>query len=327
MEIAEVKKVKLNVTNIKSVLIRSNKKLRNVEKKKSYLTRRQEEQEKRILLEKKIETPRKKLKIPLLGKAVGVVRSVWDRIVNFFGWLLAGFIVTRLPQIIENLKRRFAFIKPIWEGAMKTFAIIGKGMSALFRGMTTLYNLRRSLSNLDKSAADLRNLDEELRGMKRELGGNGSETGEESSTSTQQNGEDNVSDGSSDNNMGNMNESKIDNPKDASIMVENLKKENRKITTKGKRFKENQTRERINPTSKPLDRNIRVKRRTAKVVLDQKGPLEKDTPQAQTNTDIIVKNRFSFLNPFNWFGQSKTTRNPGPSSSFSGNGGNRPPSN
>ena len=67
MEIAEVKKVKLNVTNIKSVLIRSNKKLRNVEKKKSYLTRRQEEQEKRILLEKKIETPRKKLKIPLLG--------------------------------------------------------------------------------------------------------------------------------------------------------------------------------------------------------------------------------------------------------------------
>ena len=47
MEIAEVKKVKLNVTNIKSVLIRSNKKLRNVEKKKSYLTRRQEEQEKR----------------------------------------------------------------------------------------------------------------------------------------------------------------------------------------------------------------------------------------------------------------------------------------
>ena len=53
MEIAEVKKVKLNVTNIKSVLIRSNKKLRNVEKKKSYLTRRQEEQEKRILLERK----------------------------------------------------------------------------------------------------------------------------------------------------------------------------------------------------------------------------------------------------------------------------------
>ena len=85
MEIAEVKKVKLNVTNIKSVLIRSNKKLRNVEKKKSYLTRRQDEQEKRILLEKKIETPGKKFKIPLLGKALGVARSIWDRLVNFFG--------------------------------------------------------------------------------------------------------------------------------------------------------------------------------------------------------------------------------------------------
>ena len=316
MEIAEVKKVKLNVTNIKSVLIRSNKKLRNLEKKKSYLTRRQEEQEKRILLEKKIETPRKIGKIPLLGKAVGVVRSVWDRIVNFFGWLLAGFIITRLPQIIENLKRRLAFIKPIWEGAMKTFAIIGKGMSVLFRGMTTLYNLRRSLSNLDKSAVDLRNLDEELKGMKRELGGKGSETGEESST--QQNGEDNVSDGSSDNNMGNMNESKIDNPKDASIMVENLKKENTKITTKGKRFKENQTRERINPTSKPLDRNITVKRRTAKVVLGQKGPLEKDTPQAQTNTHIIKETKwYERLWPF---GKSRTQTTPGPKNSGSNNG-------
>ena len=45
-----VTKLKLNVTNIKSVLIRSNKKLRNVEKQKSYLISRQEEQEKRILL-------------------------------------------------------------------------------------------------------------------------------------------------------------------------------------------------------------------------------------------------------------------------------------
>ena len=323
MEIAEVKKVKLNVTNIKSVLIRSNKKLRNVEKKKSYLTRRQEEQEKRILLEKKIETPRKKLKIPLLGKAVGVVRSVWDRIVNFFGWLLAGFIITRLPQIIENLKKRFAFIKPIWEGAMKTFAIIGNGIGALFSGISSLFNLNKSTKDLQRAESELKNLNSELKGIDRALGGKSSETGEEFPTQQNQ-GTDNNNQSSPVNNIG-------ESPQgdtlqsNSEIMRQELLKQDTKIQQKSKKFKEKKTRERINPRlDSKSDRNWKVRRKTAKVVLNQKGPLEKDIPQPQTNTDIIVNNRFSILNPFTWFGRGKSTT-PGPKNS--GVGGNRPPSN
>ena len=323
MEIAEVKKVKLNVTNIKSVLIRSNKKLRNVEKKKSYLTRRQEEQEKRILLEKKIETPRKKLKIPLLGKAVGVVRSVWDRIVNFFGWLLAGFIITRLPQIIENLKKRFAFIKPIWEGAMKTFAIIGNGIGALFSGISSLFNLNKSTKDLQRAESELKNLNSELKGIDRALGGKSSETGEEFPTQQNQ-GTDNNNQSSPVNNIG-------ESPQgdtlqsNSEIMRQELLKQDTKIQQKSKKFKEKKTRERINPRlDSKSDRNWKVRRKTAKVVLNQKGPLEKDIPQPQTNTDIIVNNRFSILNPLTWFGRGKSTT-PGPKNS--GVGGNRPPSN
>ncbi len=308
MEIAEVKKVKLNVTNIKSVLIRSNKKLRNVEKQKSYLTRRQEEQEKRILLEKKIETPRKKFKIPLLGKAVGVVRSIWDRLVNFFGWLLVGFIVTRLPQIVENLKTRLAFIKPIWEGAMKTFAIIGEGMSSLFRGMSTLYNLRQSLSNLSGVTSDLKNLDKELNDMKRELGGDVSNTED---SSTQQDGGDNTMDGSSsENNGGNMNQTQMGGENEVGTMVQNLKKENNKITTKSKKIKEKNTRERINPTSQPLDRNIRVKRKISQTILDQKGPLDKDIDKPAADTLIVKETKwYERLWPF---GKEKQGKSPGP---------------
>ena len=256
MEIAEVKKIKLNVTNIKSVLIRSNKKLRNVEKQKSYLIRRQEEQEKRIVLEKKIETPIKKLKIPLLGKAVGVARSIWDRLVNFFGYLLVGFVITRLPQIVENLKRRLAFIKPIWEGAMKTFAIIGKGMSTLFTGMVTLYNLRQSINRLGGLESDLGNINRELKGMKGELGSNESGTGEESSTQEDTNN----NESSSVNNMGNKNQTQISGENEVGTMVQNLKKENNKITTKSKKTKEKNTRDRINPRlDSKLDRNVIVK--------------------------------------------------------------------
>ena len=305
MEIAEVKKVKLNVTNIKSVLIRSNKKLRNVEKKKSYLTRRQEEQEKRILLEKKIEgSPSRKIpKIPLLGKAVGVARSIWDRLVNFFGWLLAGFVITRLPQIVENLKRRLAFIKPIWEGAMKTFAIIGKGMSALFTGMKTLYNLRQSISNLGGLESDLGNINRELKGMKRELEDNASETGEESSI--QQNGGDNVIDGSSTNNVGNMNQNQMTNEDGVEIMVQNLKKENNKITSKSKKIKEKNTRESINPrldSTSRSDRNWRVRRKSSPVVLNQKGPVERDVLVDTPAPDLEIRQKtiVRWWNPFSW---------------------------
>jgi len=314
MEIAEVKKIKLNVTNIKSVLIRSNKKLRNVEKQKSYLIRRQEEQEKRIVLEKKIETPIKKLKIPLLGKAVGVARSIWDRLVNFFGWLLAGFIITRLPQIVENLKKRLAFIKPIWEGAMKTFAIIGKGMSAVFTGMKTLYNLRQSLHRLGGLESDLANINRELKGMKGELGGNESGTGEESST--QQNGGDNVIDGSSTNNMGNGNLDQMTNEDGVDIMVQNLKKENNKITKKSKKIKEKNTRDRMNPRlDAKSDRNFIVKRKTPQVILDQKGPVERDIDIPEPNIVIAekttVKRERIWYNPTTWFGGNKGSTSAG----------------
>ena len=311
MEIAEVKKVKLNVTNIKSVLIRSNKKLRNVEKQKSYLIRRQEEQEKRIVLEKKIETPIKKLKIPLLGKAVGVARSIWDRLVNFFGYLLVGFVITRLPQIVENLKRRLAFIKPIWEGAMKTFAIIGKGMSTLFTGMVTLYNLRQSINRLGGLESDLGNINRELKGMKGELGGNESGTGEESSTQEDTNN----NESSSVNNMGNKNQTQISGENEVGTMVQNLKKENNKITTKSKKIKEQNTRDRINPRlDSKLDRNVIVKRRTSPVVLNQKGPLERDMDIPDPNIVIGEKTKVKrvWWNPLTYFrGGSKGSTSSG----------------
>ena len=311
MEIAEVKKVKLNVTNIKSVLIRSNKKLRNVEKQKSYLIRRQEEQEKRIVLEKKIETPIKKLKIPLLGKAVGVARSIWDRLVNFFGYLLVGFVITRLPQIVENLKRRLAFIKPIWEGAMKTFAIIGKGMSTLFTGMVTLYNLRQSINRLGGLESDLGNINRELKGMKGELGGNESGTGEESSTQEDTNN----NESSSVNNMGNKNQTQISGENEVGTMVQNLKKENNKITTKSKKTKEKNTRDRINPRlDSKLDRNVIVKRRTSPVVLNQKGPLERDMDIPDPNIVIGEKTKVKrvWWNPLTYFrGGSKGSTSSG----------------
>ena len=298
MEIAEVKKVKLNVTNIKSVLIRSNKKLRNVEKKKSYLTRRQEEQEKRILLEKKIEgSPSRKIpKISLLGKAVGVARSIWDRLVNFFGWLLVGFLVTRLPQIIATLKRAFAFIKPIWEGAMKTFAIIGKGMSALYNGISSLFNLNKSTKDLQKAESDLKDLDAELKGIDRDLKSVGDDTEERPSSTPSNSGNDNINKSSpvkwnnpwEDNNV----------ESTGQVMRQALLKEDNKIQSKSKKIKEKKHRARINPRlDSKLNGNVKVRQRTPFVVLNQKGPLEKDQDIPKPDLMVVERTKVKWWNP------------------------------
>ena len=311
MEIAEVKKVKLNVTNIKSVLIRSNKKLRNVEKKKSYLTRRQDEQEKRILLEKKIEgSPSRKIpKIPLLGKALGVARSIWDRLVNFFGWLLVGFLVTRLPQIIATLKRAFAFIKPIWEGAMKTFAIIGKGMSALYNGISSLFNLNKSTKDLQKAESDLKDLDAELKGIDRDLKSVGDEKGERSSSD------------SSTNVNGNNNQSSPVNNKEGTPLGSNLEstgqvmrqallKEDNKIQSKSKKIKEKKHRARINPRlDSKLNGNVKVRQRTPFVVLNQKGPLEKDQDIPKPDLMVVERTKVKWWNPLTYFGRQSNNNN------------------
>tara|TARA_B100001113_G_scaffold272959_1_gene227636 strand:- start:1788 stop:2783 length:996 start_codon:yes stop_codon:yes gene_type:complete len=301
MEITEVKKVKLNVTNIKSVLIRSNKKFRNVEKKKSYLTRRQEEQEKRILLEKKIEgSPLRKIpKIPVLGGAIGVARSIWDRLVNFFGWLLVGFLVTRLPQIIENLKRTFAFIKPIWEGAMKTFAIIGKGMGALFTGISSLFNLNKSTKDLQKAESDLKDLDAELKGMDRDLKSVGDDTEERPSSTPSNSGNDNITQSSP---------VKWNNPWEGDnlestgqVMRQELLKQDNKIQTKSKKIKEKKQREvKDHRLDSKLDGNIKVRPKTAPFILNQKGPLDIDQDIPKGDLVVVERTKVKWWNPATW---------------------------
>ena len=310
MEIAEVKKVKLNVTNIKSVLIRSNKKLRNVEKKKSYLTRRQEEQEKRILLEKKIEgSPSRKIpKISLLGKAEGVARSIWDRLVNFFGWLLVGFLVTRLPQIIATLKRAFAFIKPIWEGAMKTFAIIGKGMSALYNGISSLFNLNKSTKDLQKAESDLKDLDAELKGIDRDLKSVGDDTEERPSSTPSNSGNDNINKSSpvkwnnpwEDNNL----------ESTGQVMRQELLKQDSKIQKRSKKFKEKRTREVLNPRlDSGLVKNLIVRKKTPFVILNQKGPLEKDQDIPKPDLMVLERTKVKWWNPLTYFGRQSNNNN------------------
>ena len=187
-------------------------------------------------------------------------------------------------------------------------------MSALFTGMKTLYNLRQSISNLGGLESDLGNINRELNDMKREIGDNASETGEESSI--QQNGGDNVIDGSSTNNVGNMDQTPIIDENGVGTIVQNLKKENNKITSKSKKIKEKNTRESINPrldSTSRSDRNWRVRRKSSPVVLNQKGPVERDMDIPEPNIVVAEKTKVKriWYNPTTWFGGNNNSTTAG----------------
>ena len=131
----QVQQLKINVTNIKSFLIRSNKKLITLDKKKNSLIRRKEKKQERLKLEKKIETPRTS-KRGVLSSTVGdtskkigsAVGSWWDKLLGFFGWIVLGLGINNIPTITKNATKIFDKIREVWENISTFFSNIFGGI-------------------------------------------------------------------------------------------------------------------------------------------------------------------------------------------------------
>ena len=98
----QVENLKLNVTNIKSFLIKSNTQVRRIDSKKTALISKEVQDRRRVEAEQKAEKPT----VPgmgfgkkILSGVGGMVMSIKDRIINFFGYLILGFLVDKLPII------------------------------------------------------------------------------------------------------------------------------------------------------------------------------------------------------------------------------------
>jgi len=161
-----VENLKLNVSNIKSVLTTSNKNLKQLQIKKTSILRKQIQGEKRFEREKKIETPR----IPGSEFAKGIVRKiaspvmgVFDRIMGFFSAILLGFVVNNLPKIIAELTPIFETMKPIYEGFMKGLGFVINGIGFLYNSVSPLFFNENEARNNIKTAEDtLKLIDKDL---------------------------------------------------------------------------------------------------------------------------------------------------------------------
>jgi regulator of replication initiation timing len=120
--IDQVNQLKLNVTNINSFLIKSNKEYSKLRSENKNLIRRQSDRKEKQEKEKKLE-----IRTSPVGKITENVQdtitsggSILDKILNFGGLLLAGILVNNLPGIITKVKEIIDnivnFLTPIQSG-------------------------------------------------------------------------------------------------------------------------------------------------------------------------------------------------------------------
>jgi hypothetical protein len=120
----QIKKVKLNLSNIHSILVRDNKNQKKIISKKEKTSIRQISKKKLKNEEQKLESPVKsslnKVKESTGSSSGSSGGSIFDKILEFGGLLLTGIIVNALPAIIEKVKEIIDnitnFLKPVQSG-------------------------------------------------------------------------------------------------------------------------------------------------------------------------------------------------------------------
>ena len=128
---AELKKVKLNVTNIKSVLLDGKKAVDDKQKERQDFLEKLAEEKKQKQEEKGLEKPiDPKKKKPDLKSPIKSSMGLMNRIFTFVGAIVGGIVVKALPDIIDAVKNIIEKVKPFFEklveGLKPVFNIIGK---------------------------------------------------------------------------------------------------------------------------------------------------------------------------------------------------------
>lgn len=185
----EVKRLKITAVNIRSVLTERNKELTKLGDKKKILVRKQRLQAERAAAEKKIEGKggNKGPVAGVLGNVGGMVMSIKDRVMNFFGYLLMGFVVQKLPQIISFLTSAYDKIAPFVKVVWKVISSIAKALVKFGGWVAQLWKPKDAETNvaqLETAKTQIEGEVDSLEIPKEETDGGGEEKVSEGDTST-----------------------------------------------------------------------------------------------------------------------------------------------
>ena len=152
---AELKKIKLNVTNIKSVLLDGKKAVDDKQKDRQDFLDKLAEEKKQKQEEKGLEKPIKPTqKKPDLKSPVKSSMGLMNRIFTFVGAIVGGIVVKALPEIIEAVKKVIDFVKPIFEKIVEGLKPVFNAIGNLF-GDKGSYDSEKEKVNEDIDQAQL----------------------------------------------------------------------------------------------------------------------------------------------------------------------------
>ena len=163
MRTKEVKKLKINAESIRSTLFNNNKKLIKLRKNENTLLKRLEDDKKKKKKEGFIEGIRKGF-LSNLGKTkkkvAGKSKSMFSKIMEFFGLISAAVLLDKLPELIEGVKKFFADNEDTIESIQSFFKNVSDAIIRFVSFFET------SPFNKDKLEDDKKNLSEKLKDIR-----------------------------------------------------------------------------------------------------------------------------------------------------------------
>ena len=161
---SELKKVKLNVTNIKSVLLDGKKAVDEKRKDREDFLAKLEEEKKQRQQEKGLEKPIKPNQKPDLKSPVKSSMGLVDRIFNFVGAIVGGIVVKALPDIIDAIKKLIEKVKPFFDGVVEFLEPVFTSIGNLFTSEDS-YESEKEKVNSDLEIAKLegKNIDGQVK--------------------------------------------------------------------------------------------------------------------------------------------------------------------
>ena len=157
---SELKKVKLNITNIKSVLVDGKKAVDEKQKERQDFLTKLEEKRKQKREEKAFEKPIDPKKKPDLKSPVKSSMGLMDRIFTFVGAIVGGMIVKALPEIIDTFKKVFERVKPFFDGLVEFLSPVFASIGKFFESKDSYESEKEKVNeNLDAAKLEGKNID------------------------------------------------------------------------------------------------------------------------------------------------------------------------
>ena len=162
---SELKKVKLNVTNIKSVLLDGKKAVDEKRKDREDFLAKLEEEKKQRQEEKGLEKPIKSnQKKPDLKSPVKSSMGLVDRIFNFVGAIVGGIVVKALPDIIDAIKKLIEKVKPFFDGVVEFLEPVFTSIGNLFTSEDSYESEKEKVnSDLEIAKLESKNIDGQVK--------------------------------------------------------------------------------------------------------------------------------------------------------------------